>query len=101
MVKNRRKAQEPQKRGHHEWTTESQKEFLTNQILSYLTAQSRNLGKSCSDFWPPLWETYFTRWPLSLVLDKEKKEGKVDTKWFGQRETSKFSIVLHRVTETY
>jgi len=80
MAEKKRKAQEPRKRGRHEWTTESQKEFLTDQIPSYLAAQSGNSGKSRSDFWPPVWETYFTRWPLSLVSEEEKKVGKVDTK---------------------
>jgi hypothetical protein len=93
MAKNRRKAQEPRKRGRREWTTTSQKEFLTDQIPSYLAAQSGNSGKSRSDFWPPLWETYFTEWPLSLVSDEEKKEGKVDTKrWAKEKQVNFLSF---------
>jgi hypothetical protein len=92
MAKNGRKAQEPRKRGHREWTTTSQKEFLMDQIPSYLAAQSGNSGKSHLDFWPPLWETYFTEWLLSLVLD-EKKEGKVDTKrWAKEKQVNFLSF---------
>jgi hypothetical protein len=90
---NRGKAQEPRKRGRREWTTTSQKEFLMDQIPSYLAAQSGNSGKSRLDFWPPLWETYFTEWPLSLVSDEEKKEGKVDTKrWAKEKQVNFLSF---------
>jgi hypothetical protein len=95
-----KEAKEPRKRGRREWTTESQKTFLTDQIPSYLAAQSGESGKSRSDFWPPLWETYFTQWPLSLVLDEEKQEGKVSTKQWTKEKQVLF-LVPRSATKTF
>ena len=46
-------------------------------IPSYLAEKSGS-SRIRSDFWPPIWEEFFERWPLQLISDKEKEEDKVD-----------------------
>ena len=65
------------KKGRRGWTTEAQEEFLTSYIPSYLAEKSGS-SRIRSDFWPPIWEEFFERWPLQLISDKEKEEDKVD-----------------------
>lgn len=50
----------PKKKGRRGWTTDEQEEFLKSQIPAYLSSKA---SKVHSDFWPPLWEEYFERWP--------------------------------------
>ena len=47
-------------------------EYLESQKASYLTAQST---KKTSEFWPPVWEEWFERWPLELSAE-DVKQGK-------------------------
>ena len=54
-------AREPKKKGHQGWATDEQQAFLRSQIPSFLSSKSADLR---GDFWPPLWEVYFNRWPV-------------------------------------
>jgi hypothetical protein len=54
-------AREPKKKGRRGWATDEQEAFLRSQIPSFLSSKSANLR---GDFWPPLWEQYFDRWPV-------------------------------------
>jgi len=74
----KKKPAEPKKRGHREWTTDDQKEFLTAKIPAYLGAQSKKSSQPRSDFWAPVWEAYFDKWPLQLLSNEEKEKGKLD-----------------------
>jgi hypothetical protein len=71
------------KKGRRGWTTELQEEFLTSHIPSYLAEKSGS-SRIRLDFWPPLWEQFFERWPLELKSDKEKEENKVDRERLGK-----------------
>lgn len=62
QTKSARKAKrEPKKKGRRGWATDEQGAFLKSQIPSFLSSKSAN---SRGDFWPPLWEQYFDRWPV-------------------------------------
>jgi hypothetical protein len=74
----KKKPAESKKRGRHEWTTDDQKEFLTAKIPAYLSAQSKKTSKPRSDFWAPVWEGYFGKWPLQLLSNEEKEKGQLD-----------------------
>ena len=60
------------KKGRRGWTTEEQIEYLESLKVSYLAAQST---KKTSDFWPPVEEEWFTRWPSELTTE-DIKNGK-------------------------
>ena len=51
------------RKGRRGWATDEQAEYLESCKASYLTVQST---KKTSEFWPPVWEEWFERWPLSL-----------------------------------
>ena len=74
----KKKPAESKKKGCREWTTDDQKEFLTAKIPAYLSAQSKKSSQPRSDFWAPLWEAYFGRWPLQLLSDEEKEKDQLD-----------------------
>jgi hypothetical protein len=78
MGKRKKKSTEPKKLGRHEWTTPEQKEFLSSKIPAYLAAQSTRTTQPRSDFWVPLWEAYFTQWPMEPESEEEKTSGKVN-----------------------
>jgi len=54
------------RKGRRGWTTDEQAEYLESCKASYLTAQAT---KKTSEFWPPVWEEWFQRWPLELSDD--------------------------------
>jgi hypothetical protein len=60
------------KRGRKGWTTEEQSTYLESLKASYLAAQST---KKISEFWPPVEEEWFVRWPSSLT-EKDIGDGK-------------------------
>ena len=74
----KKKPAESKKKGRREWTTDDQKEFLTAKIPAYLSAQSKKSSQPRSDFWAPLWEAYFGKWPLQLLSDEEKEKDQLD-----------------------
>jgi len=74
----KKKPAESKKKGRREWTTDDQKEFLTAKIVGLLGAQSKKSSQPRSDFWAPLWEAYFDKWPLQLLSDEEKEKGQLD-----------------------
>jgi hypothetical protein len=58
------------KKGRKRWTTEEQIAYLESLKASYLAAQST---KKIPDFWPPVEEEWFARWPSALTkTDIEK-----------------------------
>ena len=72
----RQSKQDASRKGRRSWTTEAQAELLNTYVPAYLSAQTSKWARS--DFWPPLWERYFGKFPLPLTTDKEKEEGVVD-----------------------
>lgn len=46
---------------HRGWTTPDQAAFLSANITAYANAQA---SKTRSDFWGPLFEDFFTQWPV-------------------------------------
>jgi hypothetical protein len=65
-------ATEPKKKGRRGWTTDEQEAFLKSQIPSFLSSKSTNLR---GDFWPPLWEQYFDRWPIPSAAAEDSTTG--------------------------
>lgn len=61
------------KKGRRGWTTEEQVAYLESCKPSYLAAQST---KMTGEFWLPVWEEWFQRWPAEL-LDKDIEKGKM------------------------
>jgi hypothetical protein len=65
------------KKGRRGWTTDAQEEFPSSHIPSYLEGKTGSVHIH-SDFWAPIWEQFFDKWPLELKSEKEKEEDKVD-----------------------
>jgi hypothetical protein len=63
MVKNN-------KGGRRGWATPEQDKFLRDTEQSYLTCQE--LGRrSLANFWPELFETWFSRWPETATAGQD------------------------------
>ena len=77
-IHKKKKPVESKKKGCCKWMTDDQKEFLTAKIPVYLITQSKKSSQLCSDFWAPLWEAYFGKWPLQLLSDEEKEKDQLD-----------------------
>lgn len=82
----KQKRSEKGKGGRRGWATSEQEAWLKDRISRYADAQGQtgkaNKGRirALGDFWPPLWEGWFEKWPLPELTEAQREAGvTVDT----------------------
>src|SRR5262245_41698126 len=60
--------------GPVEWTTEEQRLWLEERKPAYTSAQT-NGSKNFKGFWATTFDSWFERWPIEELTEKEKSEG--------------------------
>jgi hypothetical protein len=56
------------KGGQPGWATDEQEEWLRGHLPNYAASQGKG-QKALADFWPPLWEGWFEKWPSMMSAD--------------------------------
>ena len=52
------------KSGRQPWATEEQTEWLIEQKPAYITSRGTKVP---GDFWPPIYEEWFEKWPITVA----------------------------------
>lgn len=71
--------------------SETQDDWLREQLPTYTAAQ----GKGLADFWGPLFEEYFEKWPVEEPTDgtAEERKSLSDKRW---KDAKKASVSTYR-----
>lgn len=87
--KTTKKSSEPKKR--QGWTTVEQEEYLNANKPGFLVAQTT---KSAETFWPAIYETWWSRWPLPPPTEKDIEAGFTNENRIATRELLSRSLLI-------
>jgi hypothetical protein len=83
------------KGGRPSWATAEQEQFLLQKLQVYVSIQ-REGAKGLAEFWPPLWEDWFERWPEPNLTPEMISEGETVQKQFKAKKNVSTIVLVCR-----
>jgi hypothetical protein len=81
------------KGGRKGWATVEQDTWLRKQVSAFTAAQI-NGARGLAQFWPPLWEEWFTRWPETALPAEDVEDASEASAKQLERQKAQSKIVL-------